>query len=443
MKKTKTVIIAVILLCIGVLTAAAIVLSGKAGFFHTDTDRPTTVVIGGQSYPVELASFTVTGSDFDYSQLAQFPSLQSVDVTAVEIDADEYQRIRSQVGEQVSVLWDIPFNGTRLPSSTSELRLSSAISASDQSLLAYFDNLTDVTITDAAPFDQLYPIMKVIRDAHPDVRFQCSTSLYGVPLDSSTESLILNNIKLPDTDELCHAIEFFPRLKTIEMCRCGLSNDVMGQLRETYPDIQFIWLIHVWNDYVRTDAQVFSTLSGLSAHRGDSDTFSPLFRYCTELRALDLGHMKITDISEIRNLKKLHTLILGDNSISDISPLADLKELNYIEIFENNIEDLSPLLELPHLEDLNICYNPKVQNATVLTDCKTLKRLYCSHCNISKADIAALAQGVPQDCEFNWTTSNCVFGGWRTNAKNAKIRKAFQNWQRIKEFPSWDTVIYQ
>ena len=443
MKQSKIILAAVTLFCVGLLTAAVVVLFGKVGFFHSDTDRPTTVSIGGQPYPAQLSAFTVTNSDFDYSQLAQFHSLQSVDVTAVEIDADEYQRICSQVGEQVSVLWDIPFNGTRLPSSTSELRLSSAISAADQSLLAYFDNLTDVTITDDAPFDQLYPIMRVIRDSHPDVRFQCSTSLYGVPLDSTTESLVLSNIKLSDTDQLCRAIEFFPNLKTIEMCRCGLSNDVMGQLRETYPDIQFIWLIHVWKDYVRTDAQVFSTLSDLSSNRGDSDTFSPLFRYCTELRALDLGHMKITDISEIRNLKKLQILILGDNSISDISPLADLKKLNYLEIFENKIEDLSPLVELPHLEDLNICYNPNIQNPTVLTNCKSLKRLYCSHCNISKNDIATLAQGVPGDCEFNSTSYNCVFGGWRTNAKNAKVRKAFQNWESVKEYPSWDTVVYQ
>ena len=84
MKQSKIILAAVTLFCVGLLTAAVVVLFGKVGFFHSDTDRPTTVSIGGQPYPAQLSAFTVTNSDFDYSQLAQFHSLQSVDVTAVE-----------------------------------------------------------------------------------------------------------------------------------------------------------------------------------------------------------------------------------------------------------------------------------------------------------------------------------------------------------------------
>ena len=450
MKNIKTKKIFLIPIVIGVLaiTAAVLVWIGN----KTGASRPATVAIAGEAYPADIVSFTVTDPDFDYSQLAPFHSLQSVDVTAVEVDAEQYRRISSRLGGQIEVLWRIPFNGDRLPSNTTELHITSEPAETDIPLLSYFTNLTDVTVTDIHSLEKLYPIMKAIRETNPDVNFQCSTSLYGVPLDYKTETLILNEIPITNTDTLCQAIEVFPHLKTVEMCDCGLSNDVMGQLRETYPTVNFVWMIHVLNHYVRTDAQVFSTLAESIDRSGDSATFSPLFRYCTELRALDLGHMKITDISEIRNLKKLHTLILADNFITDISPLADLKELNYIEIFQNNITDISPLLELPHLQDLNICYNPHLENITSITQCKTLQRLYCSNCGLSEKDITAIQKGIPDDCEFNWTAGDCVRNGWRWhiingemhyNPKNTSIRKAFANWQNVKAFPSWDNIIYK
>ena len=402
-----------------------------------------TVFIAGKTYPADSTSFTVTDPDFDYSRLARFHSLQSVDVTAMKVEEEQYQRIRAQLGEPIEILWNVPFNGDRLPSNTTELHITSEPGETDVSLLSYFTHLTDVTVNYMDSFEKLYSIMKVIRETNPDVRFQCSTCLYGVPLDSSTESLILNDIPIPDTDTLCRAIEVFPLLQKIEMCGCGLSDEVMGQLRETYPSVEFVWTVHFLHFDVRTDAQVFSTLALDYSRPGDSETFAPLFRYCTELRALDLGHMRITDISEIRNLKKLHTLILADNRISDISPLADLKELNYIELFQNDISDISPLLELPHLEDLNFCYNPNLQNPTSITQCMTLKRLYYSHCHIYQKDIATIQQDLPSDCEFNWTADNCVYDGWRNNDKNKMIRKAFKNWRKVKEYTSWDNIVYK
>ena len=193
---------------------------------------------------------------------------------------------------------------------------------------------------------------------------------------------------------------------------------------------------------VHTYIQVFSTLAIDDSRAGNSESFAPLFKYCTELRALDLGHMAITDISEIRNLKKLHTLILADNFITDISPLADLKELNYVELFQNQITDISPLLELPYLEDLNFCYNAPLENPTELVNCKNLKRLYISHCSLDWDEINTLKKGIPDGCEFNYTAANCVYDGLRNNSKNATIRKAYKRWRNVKEYPTWDNIIY-
>ncbi len=406
--------------------------------------NPPSIQISGVSYPPDTTELTIKEFDSDdYSVFAEFENLKTLDVTALDLSVSDFERLASQTGEGVDIIWSVPIKGGILPSNTTALSFSSDYSSDDIHNVQYFKDIQSLTIAGAEVNDELYALIKNATDNNPDLQLNCSASLYGVEFDNSTERLILNNIPIDSPDRLCLAIEIFPGLKAIEMCDCGLSNEIMQGLREEYPDIQFVWTIRFLHFKVRTDVQVFSTLATNFNRPGNSETFAPIFKYCTELRALDLGHMAITDISEIRNLKKLHTLILADNYITDISPLADLKELNYVELFQNRISDISPLLELPHLEDLNMCYNSRLQNPTVLTECKNLNRLYISHCSLDWDEIKQLRNGIPQGCEFNYTAANCVYDGWRDNAKNATIRKAFKNWKKVKEYPSWDNIIYQ
>lgn len=169
-----------------------------------------------------------------------------------------------------------------------------------------------------------------------------------------------------------------------------------------------------------------------------SEVASPIFKYCTELRALDLGHNNLTDISEITNLKHLHTLILADNAISDISPLAELKDLNYIELQANKIKDAAPLGELPLLEDLYIVKNSKIQNIVSVGKCTKIHKLYISSCGITGNEIWELKKVIPKDCEFRYGQHYY----WRGDEKNTYIRRAFSNWKKVKEFPEWKNIVF-
>lgn len=406
----------------------------------------SSVTVAGVTYPQETEQVTLTEYDSDdYSPFGKLQNLRTLDVTAIDLSADDYHHIRSQLGQEIEILWSVPLTQGKLPSNTSGLSFSGGIQETDAHNIKYFTDLKNLEITDAEINDSLYTAITSATENNPDILISCSTEIYGVKFDSSTELLDLNNIPIQSPDLLCLAIELFPNIKTVEMCDCGLSNQVMQGLREEYPQIRFVWTVSFLHYKVRTDIQVFSTLATNYLRPGNTETFLPLFRYCTELRALDLGHMAITDISEVRNLKKLHTLILADNYISDISPIADLKELVYVELFQNRISDVSPLLELPLLEDLNLCYNPRMENPTVLTGVARLRRLYISHCSLDANEISALQNGVPSGCELNYTAPNCVFSGWRTtaDARNTKIREAFKNWRNVKEYPTWDNIIYK
>ena len=404
------------------------------------------IEINGEPYSSRSESITLSRLDSDdFSVFSEFKNLQYLDISAVDISADSFKRLRACVGDNVEIRWNVPFNGKRIPDTASELSIDSDITSDESYAIRYFHSLQHLKIDGAELDENLYELIKSASDENPGLQIDCRTNIYGVELDNHTEFLDLNNVPIKNPDRICLAIELFPSIKTIEMCDCGLSNEIMQGLREEYPDINFVWTVSFLRYKVRTDIQVFSTLATNLNRPGNSETFSPLFKYCTDLRALDLGHMDITDISEITNLKKLHTLILADNHISDISPIAELKELVYVELFQNRIKDVSPLLELPKLEDLNLCYNVRMQNPTVLTGCTKLKRLYISHCSLDENERKTLQNGIPADCEFNFTAANCVHDGWRTNknARNTKIREAFKNWRKVKEYPSWDTIIYK
>ena len=417
-----------------------VITSGCAEWFDSS------VTISGTRYPSDTEQIVLTNYDSDdFSDFTKLKRLQTLDVTALDLTADGFEKIRSQLGEHVDVIWSVPLSGGAKPSSTEELSLFGVVSEKDAYAAKYFSRLKKLNVLDTEVDGNLSTLFTAVSENNPEIQIFCSARIYGVAFDSHTELLNLNDIPVKSPDQLCLAIELFPNIKTIEMCDCGLSNEIMQGLREEYPGIKFVWTIKVLKYKIRTDAQVFSTLADNFSKPGNTETFLPIFRYCTELRALDLGHMAITDISEITNLKKLHTLILADNYISDISPIAELKDLVYVELFQNRIRDVSPLLELPDLEDLNLCYNGRMENPTVLTGCTKLKRLYISHCSLDSNEIAQLRNSIPSDCEFNYTAPNCVFSGWRTkaNARNTKIREAFKNWKKVREYPTWDNIIYQ
>ena len=71
-----------------------------------------------------------------------------------------------------------------------------------------------------------------------------------------------------------------------------------------------------------------------------------MLKYCTDLRALDIGHQAITDLSVIgEHLTELRVLIIADNKVTDLTPLSNLRHLHYLEFFVNRVSDLSPLAE--------------------------------------------------------------------------------------------------
>ncbi len=112
----------------------------------------------------------------------------------------------------------------------------------------------------------------------------------------------------------------------------------------------------------------------LDLHRnGNITNISPL-KDLSNLVWLSLRGNRIVDMNPLKNLKKLTYLHIGYNRISDVSPIKDLKPLTFLNLDENRIKDVSPLSDLINLRNLALDDNSisDISPLSVLTDLRYL-----------------------------------------------------------------------
>jgi len=207
---------------------------------------------------------------------------------------------------------------------------------------------------------------------------QADTALIqGVPCDADAVYLDLSGLQVISLYSLEYQLKRMPNLQEVDLSFCDLSDEQLDWLRARMAEqgVKVVWTLRLGRSgyQVRTDAWVFSTRhSSKDPRLEDADV--ACLRYATELRALDLGHNWIFDVSFLEPMTELRVVILADNRFSDLSFLAG-KPLEYLEIFNTKVEDLSFLNGCDTLMDLNICLTP-VRDLSPLYTLPNLKRVW-------------------------------------------------------------------
>lgn len=272
----------------------------------------------------------------------------------------------------------------------------------------------------------------------------------------------ISGITITDIDAFKAQIEQLPNLLYIDMCDCGLTNDQMEDLMNTFPSVRFVWMIHMtstnakrtlyWD--VRTDALAFSTLHAWASDpRLDNDDAQQL-KYCTDLVALDFGHNAIYDTSFMENMN-MHILITVDSynrveqhKFNDISVISNFPNLMYLEIFVGAVTDTSAIAGCKEMVDLNISYNP-ISTIEDITDLPHLERLTIESTNISYADYQKLCEIYP-NAKICYYGSGSVDNGWRGHKRYFAMIDMFRNnyWNdlfrteaELEDVASYDMVV--
>lgn len=290
-----------------------------------------------------------------------------------------------------------------------------------------------------------YDALMQLRQMLPDCEIYWEVEYSGQVLGSDTEEITVTEIGGGET-----ALRFLPELKKVDLLSCDVSVEQMDMLSQLCPDVDFLWNVRFGTWEVRSDITCFSTLQSANPymHRYSTEELYPLLRYCRKLRALDLGHNALTDISLIGRMEELQVLIIGDNPyIEDISPLENCKELMYIECFScNGIQDFSPLGELHQLKDINASYNYGLNDAGFLDGLTEPGNVWLLETGVGYEALTPYKEKFPDSlfmCGTPPVHGDAMAYGWRAAHRNIAIRNAFTYWPDVEEFISWDNVTYR
>lgn len=273
----------------------------------------------------------------------------------------------------------------------------------------------------------------------------CAENVEAFGLSIDTNATVLDfdaaGVQVDDAQVLSTLVEQLPQLQEVLMFDSKLPRKDMEWLFDAYPNVFFGWTLRFDIHTVRTDATAFSTLhrSQITNKRDDYHTTNELsqLRMCTRLKALDLGHNKLTDLSFLSGLTELRVLIISPNyGITDLSPLSVLTSLEYLEAFSTNVTDVSPLSSLANLRDLNLSCSDQLRDISPLYDLPALERFWCGRSKIPDEQVQTMSELHP-DCHVD-DESLPTRGGWREHPHYDVIYAMF----RAGEYMPFEPYIY-
>ncbi len=421
------------LIAVGLLTFGGIQISNVIN----------TVTINGVEYDKRMSEINLSGSDLsaNITGLFEMKNLKTADLTNTNITPNQYEMIAQKLPD-CHIKWSVPMGGTVYSSDVECLTLNQNISPVELEYIKYFKKLKTLDARGYLLCDELYNVTAAVSDSDRGYDYLLQETLCGVEVTNKTTELDLSNKKITDVSEFYEKLRFFPDLAMVYVGDCKVSDEEMDKLNRAFPNNQIVWLVEFGRWQVRTDIKVFSTLVGVLQPRTFwQDSFYPLLNYCTELRALDLGHNKIYDLNGFSKLTKLEILLLPDAYITDLSGMKNFPNLHYVEMFNcSKVTDLAPLGDCANLQEIEMQNLGKVKNLAALQNCKKLKMLFAHGVKPTDYTWAEMRENMP-DCWIN-TTDDPAFGGWRSTDKNQAIKTAFDHWDKIVTYNSWDDVTY-
>jgi hypothetical protein len=418
-KKTKIIILCVALFLLVASIATCLVLEHQRKLAEAEAERlriyhETYLVMDGAEYlrsstELDLSNQQIT----EIEKLQELTKLQQLNLRGTGITAEQYDMLAAALPE-CEILWSVPFQGAYCDNTAQELVLET-LSEEDIAVLAYLPELVSIKADDCRDYDQLFQLM----ETYPDVTVSCSVPLGDVVVPYDTESITLTD---PDAAELLTKLRYLPRLTAVTLEGTVPDQDAMILLKETYPNITFLWnfsvcgvetnslaefidlsKIHMDNtEELEAALPCFYNLAkvdmiscGLSNEdmdalnkrhpgtrfiwevlvsgrkfRTDIRYFMPTkykmrnltrldtLRYCKDIEVIDIGHYGLSDISFIEDMPKLRCLLLLDCPIRNISSISACTSLEFLEVAQTPISEYWLFTNLTNLKDLNLSATP-------------------------------------------------------------------------------------
>ena len=338
--------------------------------------------------------------------LPYLPQVQTLLLTGELPSVPELEALQQQF-PQIQIRWELRLGNTLLTLEDTVLDLrDTQLDSRDQvdAAFSYFPGLTYADLRGCSLNDE--DIM-TLAGKHPEVTFLWNMTIAEVSIPTDAEEIDISGHAVSSAAEIEKILPYFPNLKKVVMCGCGLDNETMDSLNRRYEDIRFVWSVYMGSVLLRTDATYFMPVKW-GAQVTTEDLYN--LRYCTDMICVDIGHMDVDSCEWAAFMPNLRYLLLADTKIYDITPLKDLKNLIYLELFLTRVTDLTPLIGCTALEDLNLCYT--YGDPRPLLEMPWLKNIWWSGGWGLSAYAHQFRENNP-DIRLEYITVSSTGGGWR------------------------------
>ena len=421
-----------------------------------------TVSVAGKNIPGEETELTLEEADAGElaAALRRLPELRTVTVTGDSLSPEE-QKALSEEFDGIDFRWNVRIPGRSVPQDVRELSLAGKpLSEEDLSALstalALLPDVEKIDFTDTGLSDDS---LIAFASDHENVFCLWSSERFGVAFTTADEILTFDDIPLTvaDAEEIEALIPAMPNLKKVEMLRCGISNEDMETINLRHDDVQFVWMVQVYNRGVRTDQTFFHVFRWTNPNTdiylaNDTGIMAENLRYCHDMVAVDLGHQHIYEVTNgertshfLEGMPKLKYLILGNCAHDTMPELASCKELVWLELFKTSFYDLTPLLECKNLRHLNLAFikirgeDRRQLDVDQLKQMTWLERLWIGGNMFTGAQVQDLRDSLPNTEIVIMYGDEATLGGWRKVEEYFKMRDAFHMYYMTD---TGQTVVY-
>lgn len=392
---------------------------------HPDCRVLYSVSLGGVRWPHDCQTISVKDPQAEdlLEALGHLPALTEVTLTGTLPEAQALAML-CQAFPKVAFHWTVTLGDMTLDESTQALTYvgTACPEAEISRVLSLLPRLTQADLQQCGFSDET---MLALCQEFPQVVFQWEVPIGDRYFSWDTTELDVSGIPFDSAQQIEALLPCFPYLERVVMCRCGLDDETMDALNRKYENIRFVWSVKIKDVYIRTDTTYFYPFKCYRSMVVNDEDIYPL-RYCTDIVAIDVGHMgQVTNCEWVRFMPNLQYLVIVETAITDISPLATCKKLVFLEIFTTAISDYTPLLECTALEDLNL--GKTYGDPNIIAQMTWLKHVWWSGVDGSWGNPASNAKAILTEAlpntvlRFQLETPN-VENGWRQLENYRKMR---------------------
>ena len=406
---------------------------------HPTVDVYFDVPLGGTTVKNTTADLVLKSGTYDYASLLAnlkyITSLKHLTLPATSLTGAQLQELKATY-PKLDIGYTLALQGTELNDTVTSVDLSSLTPDQVDAAIAQlqqYPNVVYVELMNGGKSNLAIADVKKLHDAVPNVVFHYSFNLFGKTVSTTDQRIEFVKQSIGDKGEstIRAALDILDGCTYFLLDDCGVSNEILADIRSDYPNTKVVWRIHQYNKGRSwlTDTKVLRAVYGID------DSNSYVLRYLNEVKYMDLGHnTEMVDISFCAYMPDLEIAILSGAPIKDVSPLANCKKLEFLELaWCGHIKDISALAGCDGLRHLNLGQT-KVKDLSPLKD---LDLLMLSHVTSGKMGITAddwqVFREQHPDC---WITSYHKDGypystGWRYKATNGytdiyrKVRDVF------------------